>query len=161
MRSMNSDAVHTSLWKTSDAIYGGAVLAGLALEYMFPLSMGKVMAAHMRIILGAMGISVGILSVVLAKIQFSHAKQPSAPGKPTTRLVQDGIFNYTRNPLYLGLVIILVGLGLTFDMPWWIILAAPIIGLTQWALIIPEEKYLLQKFEGEYFLYAARVRRWI
>lgn len=158
---MNSDAVHTSPWKTSDALYGGALLAGLALEYVFPLTIGKIMATHIRIMLGGIILSIGILTAVLAKIQFLNAAQPSAPGKPTTRLVQDGIFSYTRNPLYLGLVIILVGLSLTFDMPWWIILAAPIIGLTQWLLIIPEEKYLMQKFEGQYFLYTARVRRWI
>ncbi len=158
---MNNEAAHTSLWKTSDVIFGGALLAGLALDYILPLSMEKMVAANIIIILGTVISALGILIAVLAKVQFSRAKQPSVPGKPTTSLIQHGIFRYTRNPLYLGLVIILVGLGFIFDIAWWIILVGPIIGLTQWALIIPEEKYLMEKFGNEYFLYAARVRRWI
>lgn len=158
---MNNAAAHASLWKTSDVIFGGALLVGLALDYILPLSMKNMMAANIIIILGTVISALGILIAVLAKVQFSRAKQPSAPGKPTTRLIQHGIFKYTRNPLYLGLVIILVGLGFIFDIAWLLILVAPIIGLTQWALIIPEEKYLREKFSDEYSLYAARVRRWI
>lgn len=158
---MNNQAAHTSLWKTSDVIFGGALLIGLVLNYILPLSMENVVTANIRIILGSVISALGILIAVLAKVEFSRAKQPSAPDRPTTSLVQDGIFRYTRNPLYLGLVIGLVGLGLAFNIAWWIILAGPIAGLTQWALIIPEEKYLLEKFGNGYFLYAARVRRWL
>lgn len=158
---MNNEAAHASLWKTSDVIFGGALLVGLVLDYILPLSMENVVAANIRIIIGSVITSIGIFVAALAKVQFSRAQQPSAPGRPTTGLVQNGIFKYTRNPLYLGLVMVLVGLGLTFHMPWWIILAGPVIGLVQWALIMPEEKYLMEKFGHEYFLYTACVRRWI
>ncbi len=158
---MNNATAHTSLWKTSDALFGGALLLGLALEYLMPLSIDRMLTAHIRMMLGGVILSSGVLIAVFAKVQFARAKQPSAPAIPTTCLVQNGIFRYTRNPLYLGLVIALVGLGLIFNMPWWIILTWPVIGLVQWMLIIPEEKYLMEKFDDEYFLYTARVRRWI
>ena len=158
---MDMKVAHTSIWKTSDVIFGGALLAGLALDYIFPLSFENIAAASIRVILGGIVAFPGTLIVVLAKVGFSRAKQPSAPGKPTTDLVQDGIFKYTRNPMYLGLFIVLVGLSIASDMPWWTILAGPVAGLVQWALIVPEERYLADRFGEEYFMYAGRVRRWI
>ena len=128
---MNSEAAHTGLWKTSDTLFGGALLLGLALEYLMPLSIDRILTAHSRMMLGGVILSSGVLMAAFAKVQFARAKQPSAPDRPITCLVQSGIFKYTRNPLYLGLVVTLVGLGLIFDMPWWIILTGLVIGLVQ------------------------------
>lgn len=158
---MDIKVAHTSLWRTSDVIFGGTLLAGLALDYLLPLSFGNIVPANIRIVLGGFVALMGILIVTLAKVQFSKAKQPSAPGKPTTDLVQNGIFQYSRNPLYLGLIIVLAGLSIAFNIPWWAILTGPIVGLVQWALIVPEERYLAERFGDEYFVYASRVRRWM
>ncbi len=158
---MNIEVAHTRFWKTSDVVFGGALLIGVALDYIFPLSLENIVLANVRVFFGGFVASIGILIIVLTKVQFARAKQPSAPGKPTTALVQHGIFNYTRNPLYLGLVITLAGFGVAFNMPWWIILTGPVIGLVHRALIIPEERYLAERFGDEYLVYVARVRRWI
>lgn len=158
---MNIKVAHTSFWKTSDVIFGGALLIGVVLDYIFPLSIEYIAPANVRVFLGGFVAAIGILIVVLAKVQFARTRQPSAPGKPTTDLVQHGIFNYTRNPLYLGLVIALAGFGLAFNMAWWIILTGPVIGIVHWALIVPEERYLAEIFGNEYFVYVARVRRWM
>ena len=158
---MDINAAHSSLWRTSDVIFGGALLTGLALDYLVPLSFGNIVPAYIRIVLGGFVVLMGILIVTFAKVQFSKAKQPSAPGKPTTELVQHGIFHYSRNPLYLGLIIFLVGLSIEFNIAWWVILTGPVVALVQWALIVPEERYLTERFGDEYFVYASRVRRWI
>ena len=158
---MAINAAHAGFWKTSDVLFGSALLAGLVLDYLFPLSLANIASANIRLSLGGFSVLSGVGLVLLAKVQFSRAKQPSAPGKPTTALVQHGIFKYTRNPLYLGLVAVLLGLGIAFDMPWWILLTGPVAGLVHWMLILPEERSLAERFGDEYLVYAARVRRWI
>jgi protein-S-isoprenylcysteine O-methyltransferase Ste14 len=158
---MATNAAQTSFWRTSDIIIVDALLVGLILDYVFPLSLANLVPAHLRAALGGLVISIGALIVIIAKVQFTRAKQPSAPGKPTTLLVQNGIFRLTRNPIYLGLVIALPGLALAFDMPWWALLTPPAAVLMHRALIVPEERYLAEKFGQEYVAYRARVRRWI
>ncbi len=91
---------------------------------------------------------------------MSKEKQPTAPGQPTTKIVSDGIFQYSRNPLYLGVVIAMPGFGLAFNNIWLIILTMPLIIAFNYLLIKPEEKYLLEKFGDTYRGYTHHVRRW-
>lgn len=76
-------------------------------------------------------------------------------------LVTDGIFTYTRNPMYLGMALILIAWAIFLSSPW--LIAGPMvfvsfIGRFQ---IRPEEAVLLAKFGQQYTSYSLRVRRWI
>jgi len=83
-----------------------------------------------------------------------------APTKASTALVTDGIYSWTRNPMYLGLSLILVGIGLATGSAWFLVaLPIAVFAVTKLA-IEPEEVYLANKFGAAYEAYKSRVRRW-
>ena len=158
---MNKKAAHQSLWQTSDAIFGLMLLLGLGLEYLFPLSFITIIPRTMLYVIGGALLLLGLSISTPTKRQLGREHQPSGPGRPTTKLLTDGMFGLTRNPMYLGLVLSSVGIGLLFNAPWLLILLILVIGIVHIVLIAPEEKYLAEEFGEEYEQYATRVRRWI
>ena len=111
------------------------------------------------IFLCLIGIGIDLLSVGL----FHRAKTTVSPFSPdkTEKLVTTGIYHYTRNPMYLGLTIIMTGLAFWLGN-WGAFLVIPIfIWYVTNLQIIPEEEVLLEKFGEEYGYYVLRVRRWI
>ena len=83
------------------------------------------------------------------------------PHRPTTALVRDASYRVTRNPMYLGMLISYSGLFIFFQNPWFILFLPILIWLFTIWVIIPEEKYLEEKFGKEYVDFKAHVRRWI
>ena len=158
---MAANFAHNSVWKTSDAIFATVFLLGLALHFVPSLSLTFPIPATLRVVVGAALLWVGVIVVAFAKYGLKHAGQPAAPGKPTTQIVETGIYRFSRNPLYLGLVFVLVGLSLLVNIAWWAILTLPLFFTLQYLLIIPEEQYLLSRFGAQYAAYKARVRRWL
>ena len=83
------------------------------------------------------------------------------PGGATRAVLDGGPFRISRNPLYVGLIALDVGLALLWPSAW-ALLCVPIgVALLFWGAIVPEEHYLSAKFGEEYAAYRARVRRWI
>jgi protein-S-isoprenylcysteine O-methyltransferase Ste14 len=83
------------------------------------------------------------------------------PGLDASRLVTDGPFAFTRNPLYVTMVLAYVATALAFRSIWALaLLPVGVIALV-WGAIIPEERYLAEKFGDDYDLYRRRVRRWL
>ena len=158
---MSDNFAHSTIWKTSDAIFGITLLLGLVLHFVPSLNIVFPIPAQLRIVVGVVLVLAGVLAVVLAKRGLKSAGQPAAPGKPTTQIVETGIYRFSRNPLYLGLVAVLPGLGLSVGIAWWVILTLPMFLMLQHLLIIPEEQYLLGRFSGQYAAYMSRVRRWL
>ncbi len=158
---MSDSVAHHSVWKTSDAIFGITLLIGLALHFAPSLHLTFAIPATLRIVVGVGLVLAGVTAIVLAKHALKSAGQPSGPGKPTTQVVETGIYRFSRNPLYLGLVVVLAGLGLSVNIAWWVLLALPMLLALQRLLIIPEEQYLLNRFGEQYAAYMSRVRRWL
>lgn len=160
-KELDQSSAHHSIWRTSDAIVLVVLVTGLVLHFLAPVYMDFVVTDFIRIGSGIAIILIGINMIVLARRELNKAGQPSAPGKPTTAVVTSGIFRVSRNPLYLGLVLVLFGLGMTFAVLWWIILTLPMALLIQIVLIGPEERYLLDQFGDEYISYMKKVRCWL
>lgn len=152
---------HNSIWKTSDAIFSVTLILGLVLHFAFPLHLTTPIAAPFRLLAGAALVLVGVIIIALSKRDLKNAGQPSAPGKPTTRIVETGIYRFSRNPLYLGLVVVLAGLGLGLDIVWWLLFTIPLLLAFHYLLVLPEEQYLLGSFGEQYMSYRSRVRRWL
>ena len=102
-----------------------------------------------------------LLLAVIAVIQFAKAKTPIEPWKPTSTIIQHGIYRFSRNPIYLALCIATAGIGLILNS-WWIAAGIILLVMLMRRLVIDrEEAYLRKKFGREYEDYKTRVRRWI
>ncbi|MEO7268167.1 MAG: isoprenylcysteine carboxylmethyltransferase family protein [Knoellia sp.] len=96
-----------------------------------------------------------------ALVLFQRHRTGLLPGQATRTIMTSGPFAVSRNPLYVGMLALYVGLALLIPSTW-ALLATPIAaGLVLWGAILPEEKFLSQEFGSEYDDYARRVRRWL
>lgn len=83
------------------------------------------------------------------------------PGGSTVVILDEGPFGLSRNPLYLGLTALTIGLALWWPSSWALVFVPVGFSLLWWGAVVPEEHYLASKFGDEYRAYRARVRRWI
>jgi protein-S-isoprenylcysteine O-methyltransferase Ste14 len=104
---------------------------------------------------------VWLLLGISAVVTFRRAGTTPNPTKPTTALAFGGPYRFTRNPMYLGLVLLVVGLALVMNSIWLVIMSVPVLLLLRQAVILREERYLEGKFGEDYLAYKKRVRRWI
>jgi len=104
---------------------------------------------------------VGFLLGVAAFLEFRRVRTTIDPHGSVTSIIGSGIYRFTRNPIYLGFVLMLIGLPLNSGSYWGLILA-PVLILSFNALVIRhEEAYLEKKFGDVYKGYKSRVRRWL
>ncbi len=82
------------------------------------------------------------------------------PWKPAATLVTGGIYGWTRNPGYLGVMVGLCGVGLAMEFDWLVMLIGPVWMLLNFAAVRPEELYLRSEFGEQYERYVRRVPRY-
>jgi protein-S-isoprenylcysteine O-methyltransferase Ste14 len=157
----NIDSAHQSRWEISEVVFGIPFLISLALQWVVPLSLPQGILKQALIPVGIVLFIIGVSFIVLARREFAHYGQSTEPGHPTSKIVTTGVFSISRNPLYLGIVGTLSGIGLVLNFLWILLFLIPAIILCQYVLIAPEERYLQNKFGEEYSGYAASVRRWL
>lgn len=97
-----------------------------------------------------------------ALVQFFKAKTTVSPTHPdkAKKLVENGIYAYTRNPMYLALLMLLLAWGVWLSNAFNTLLAAGFVAYMNHFQIIPEERTLLEIFGKEYKQYCLLVRRW-
>ena len=133
---------------------------GILLEYLFPFRF-IAGAWTFRIIIGCFLFLVSGLMAVGAFIALIKNKTPFNPAKPTEKIVCDGSFRFSRNPMYLALLLLLGGAAIVTGSVWLVLaLLILFVSLEKFA-IRPEEKYLTDKFGEDYLTYKASVRRWL
>lgn len=94
-------------------------------------------------------------------VLFRRGGQSPNPRKPTPAIEERGPFRITRNPMYLQMVLVCLGMSVLL-MNWWLLGLVPVVAwLLQCYAILPEESYLEQKFGDAYVAYKGKVRRWI
>lgn len=93
--------------------------------------------------------------------QFIKTKNTVITIKPANSLQVSGVYSISRNPMYLGLLLLYTGLVFLAGN-WWTIIFMPalIIAVTS-LIILPEERYLQREFGDTYSLYKEKVRRWL
>jgi protein-S-isoprenylcysteine O-methyltransferase Ste14 len=157
--SANSRKDHARVVAPAPVIYGAAFALGLAAEFTLPnLLLPRTGGA---LWLGAFIIALSVLLVLSAVRALDRAGTAFDARKPTSTIVSDGAFRYSRNPTYLSLTLLQVGLALVLGSPWVMMMVAPAVVLTQWGVVRREERYLEAKFGDQYRRYKTSVRRWL
>ena len=136
------------------------ILAGVAVHYAVtpaPVPVERAISA----IGGVLILMMALGFVASARILFMRTGQNPAPWKPTPELVLKGPYRFTRNPMYLGLTLFEVGLGLALNNLWISLFAAPALLAVHFIAVRPEETYLSKKFGESYKTYLAQVRRYL
>ncbi len=154
-------AAHDKWWQISEVVFGVPFLLAIALQFLVPVSLPFAAIRPLLIVAGALLSTAGIVLIILARREFAKNGQRTDPGQPTTQIMTTGVFSFSRNPLYLGIVIFLVGVTLAFDLPWVLVLLLPSIVGCHYILIAPEERYLAAKFGEDYARYMRSVHRWV
>ncbi|MFO7278147.1 MAG: isoprenylcysteine carboxylmethyltransferase family protein [Pseudomonadota bacterium] len=111
--------------------------------------------------LGLVPVVLGFVMAGIAAGAFARAGTPVVPFERSTALVTDGIYRVTRNPMYLGMILVLIGTAVLFGTvtPW---LPVPVfIWIIQTRFVRAEERFLEELFGEEYLAYRRRVRRWL
>lgn len=142
-------------------IYLAAVVVSVALNvfYRFPW-FGQPLAAIL-FVLGWLMIAAFIALNISAIRAMRRRGTTVRPDRGTDRLVTDGPFSFTRNPLYLAGTMLVLGIGLVLGIVWFLLLAILAAFTVQKLAIEREEKHLQARFGEAYLDYARRVRRWI
>ncbi len=137
--------------------FGGLIL-GLLIGYVFPVSF---VPGFVGLLVSVPLIALGILVAGSALRRLSRSGTSPDPSEPTTRLVREGVYRLTRNPVYLAFALIYLGLALAFSSVWALAVLVPVLLVIDRNQIAREEKYLERRFGEEYSRYKAEVRRWI
>lgn len=103
----------------------------------------------------------GLILMALALSEMRRQRTTFIPHREADRLVQSGIFKRTRNPIYLGDALVLLGLILRFDAPIALPLVPVFIWLIERRFVIPEEDRLRRKFRADFARYCTKTRRWL
>ncbi|SRR5581483_1975405 len=139
-------------------IYAATFGAGLLFNRLASLPAVRIPATRAvgaSLLLGGLGLSIwGFLTM-------HKAGTPVIPTKPTTALVTEGPFQYTRNPLYLGMAVAYKGLALWLGQIGPLLLLPVAVAVMQRGVIEREEHYLERKFGSAYQAYRAATPRWL
>jgi protein-S-isoprenylcysteine O-methyltransferase Ste14 len=96
-----------------------------------------------------------------AIVTMTRAGSNVPTNRPTTTIVESGPYRFTRNPIYLGMFLGLIGLTIAFDTLWLLVMLVPFALVIRYGVVAREEAYLDRKFGEVYRAYRSRVRRWL
>ena len=138
-----------------------ALMFGFLIKYtknIFP-----VIEIKNEIVLGSFIIISGLIIILAAIISFKKNKTTITPLKPSkaTKLIVNGVYKFSRNPMYLGLLLVLFGVSTMLNPIGGLFFIPLFILYLNYFQIIPEENAMIQLFKGEFLKYKRKVRRWI
>lgn len=139
-------------------IFGFSILCGIGLDRWYALPIPGI---ENGMLAGGILISFATVIALWALIGFYRAGTDVRPDEPDSALLTGGPYRYSRNPLYIVLILIQVTAALWLNMLW-VLLLAPVSAIViHYYAVAREERYLEQQFGQEYLDYKKRVRRWL
>lgn len=139
--------------------WGLAVIAGFALDWLVPLPfLPAGLAAGW---FGGLVFALALALFAWAIVTMTRAGSSVPTNLPTATIVESGPYRFTRNPIYLGMLLGLIGLAIAFDNLWLLATLVPFALVIRYGVVAREEAYLERKFGDAYRGYRSRVRRWL
>jgi protein-S-isoprenylcysteine O-methyltransferase Ste14 len=139
----------------------GSILLGHVCDHFLPRPFVVPGTDHVVRTLGSILILGGFAVGITAIRHFSRAETPVRTIEPTRALVTTGVFRWTRNPIYVGMLLICCGVGIALRSTWTLIFLLPLALVLRYGVIAREEGYLDRRFGEAYRDYKAHVRRWL
>ena len=136
-----------------------ALAAGVAAAWLYPLRF--VLASVPGVWVGGAIFAIALALAIWAIVTIRQAGTQVETYKPTTAIVANGPYRFTRNPIYLAMVLGLIGLAIAFDSLWILATLVLFYLVIRYGVVAREEAYLERKFGDVYLSYKSRVRRWL
>lgn len=134
-----------------------SILLGIALDRAWPLPFipRKV---------GMLGPLFAACAVVLFLFSYWEFRRAGTSVRGSTRsntIVRTGPYRFSRNPIYLAFILLVLGLSVWLNSLWLLAMLVPAVGVIAIVVIPREERFLERNFHDQYLSYKARVRRWL
>lgn len=141
-------------------VYLGFLLTGLLLDRLSGRVPDFIPVLPWIMVAGGIALLAGISVMLAGTSRFRQLGNNLEPWKHANQIVSSGIYRFTRNPMYLGMMLLYLGLALWFRSSWAVILLPVVFLVIRTQVVTREERYLATKFGDEYLAYKAKVRRW-
>ncbi len=148
------------IWPKPPVVLILFVAAAFGLEHLAPLGGTLFRGGAETLFGGAIIMACGFAIAGIAVRTLIRAETTFRPDRSSRRLVDTGIFARTRNPIYVGFVLMMLGLGIMAGSIWTIVLTPVFMLYLGRFVIAREEAYLERRFGEDYRAYKRKVRRW-
>jgi protein-S-isoprenylcysteine O-methyltransferase Ste14 len=138
-------------------VFLSAILSGIALNHRWPLPF----VPSMLRLLGPVVALSAVMLFVLSFREFRAAGTSVRGAKPATTIVRTGPYRFSRNPIYLSFILLLIGLAVWLDDLWLLLTLIPATAFIAGVVIPREERFLDARFREQYSSYKLTVRRWL
>jgi protein-S-isoprenylcysteine O-methyltransferase Ste14 len=156
MADIGSDAPEVKI--IPPLVYLAGLVIGLLVSIWIPT---RVVYSWQAWLLGAILIVCGAVLAGSAVLKFKDTGTSVRPDRAPSALVLAGPYRLTRNPMYLGLALVYLGIAIAGQSLWALILLAVVLTIIRRRAIEPEEAFLQRRFGADYVRYKATVRRWL
>jgi protein-S-isoprenylcysteine O-methyltransferase Ste14 len=136
-----------------------AVLVAVTLQWLVPLPFMPAAAPAGWVGGAVFAMALALFAWAIATMTRAGSNVPT--NMPSTTIVDAGPYRFTRNPIYLGMIVGLTGLAIAFDSLWLLVALVPFALIIRYGVVAREEAYLERKFGDDYRRYRSRVRRWL
>lgn len=154
------DGDHAHIIAPPPVIFGIILAAALLIDKCFPLTIMAHPGTLSKVLANSLFAISGVIMVSTTRLML-RKKTALRPEKSTTTIVTEGFFRYSRNPLYLSLIMIYSGISIHANSLWLVFFLPVFFVALERGVVLREEKYLEGKFGDEYVRYKKNVRRWI
>jgi len=167
LEGLNFGAIFTAagLAKLFQVIVGDLTMAGDNVVIMASLASGLPQRERKKALMFGVAMAlvflIGFALAAFSVRTFTRAGADVVPGRPATTLVTNGPYRVTRNPIYIGFILLYFGIAILATSVWMLLLLVPLLIVLQRGVVEREETYLDAKFGEEYGKYKARVPRWL
>lgn len=156
MKTINEN--HAEVVTQAEYILLASIMLGFVINYFVPI---RILPKVIHIPLGIIILIAAIRILVLCVDRFQKAKTSISPYKPVKSLIMKGPYKQSRHPMYFGRALGQLGIGVLFGNIWILLMLIPGLIFIWYGVIVPEEKYLEQRFGKKYLDYKRSVRCWI
>ena len=141
-------------------ILATTIALGSVLQWLWPIGLLATAIQTWRIPVGVAVILAGVLLAATGRRTLVRLGTNVSPLQPTAALATDGVFGWTRNPLYSGGMLVIFGIALVFALDWLLLLIVPSLLVLHFGVVKREEEYLERKFGDRYRIYRSNVARY-